>query len=235
MAAGTFFMHAHPESHSRPGSGHLKKLLAERNQYNDRAPAIDAEIRRLYEQRVSMLILDMCGFSRLTLSHGIIHFLAMVEQMHQAAFPAIKDNGGRIVKTEADNIFAVFAAPAQAVDAGTDIFRAFQAMNSVLPDERDLRGSIGIGYGDTLLIGGEDLFGCEMNLACKLGEDLAANAEILLTTAAYEALPEGKYVCEPVTFTVSGVVLPSHRFVRTMHPKVAAAPVASLTGGAGMA
>jgi len=47
---------------------------------------------------------------------------------------------------------------------------------------------IGIGYGRMLLSGREGVFGAEMNLASKLGEDTAEPHEILLTTAAYEAL-----------------------------------------------
>ena len=43
------------------------------------------------------------------------------------------------------------------------------------------------------MIGEEDLFGNEMNLACKLGEDIAVRGQILLTPAAFNALPPGRY------------------------------------------
>ena len=36
-----------------------------------------------------------------------------------------------------------------------------------------------------------------MNLASKLGEDLACKDEILLTPAAYQALPPDHYRCTP--------------------------------------
>jgi adenylate cyclase len=209
-------------SNEKPPANHayLKRLLSERNQYPERAPAIDALVRQTFERMVSMLVLDMCGFSRLSLKHGIIHFLAMVEQMHEGAFPAVRGNGGQVVKTEADNIFAIFPEPAHALEASLDIFRSFEAINAVVPPERHLRGSIGIGFGDTLVISGEDLFGCEMNLASKLGEDLAAGMEILLTEAAYHALPSGRYEMEPVSFSVSGMELPSYRFQRCLHPSL---------------
>jgi class 3 adenylate cyclase len=83
-----------------------------------------------------------------------------------------------------------------------------------VPPERDIRGSIGIGFGETLIIGQHDMFGPEMNLACKLGEDVAATKEILLTEAAYSALPEKTYVCEPASVTISGMELKAFRFVR---------------------
>ena len=43
---------------------------------------------------------------------------------------------------------------------------------------------VGIGYGEMLRIGDADIFGAEVNAACKLGEDVAKSSEILLTGAA---------------------------------------------------
>src|SRR5256886_5385868 len=51
----------------------------------------------------------------------------------------------------------------------------------MLPDEFDMHGEFGIGYGEILVIENEDIFGSEVNLASKLGEDLAQRGEILLT------------------------------------------------------
>jgi class 3 adenylate cyclase len=200
------------EPMTRPGPAYLKQLLSERNQYPERAAKIDDEIRRTFERKVAMLALDMCGFSRLTAQYGIIHFLAMIHQMEQGAGPAVTGNGGQVIKQEADNLFAIFDHPRQAFEAALDIFRAFEAMNAVVSEERDIYGSIGIGYGDTLVIGDEDLFGTEMNLACKLGEDLAAKSEILLTPAAYDALPAGRYGCTADSFLIGGLKLDCYRF-----------------------
>ena len=44
---------------------------------------------------------------------------------------------------------------------------------------------IGIGYGDVLCSQNDGVFGDEMNLASKLGEDIACGEEILLTEAAH--------------------------------------------------
>jgi adenylate cyclase len=190
----------------------LRRLLSERNQYPDRAPQIDEQIKRAFERRVAILALDMCGFSRLTAQHGIIHYLAMIHQMHEAAAPAVAGNGGTVVKQEADNVWAIFDDPAHALEAALDIFRAFDAINSVVPEERDIYGSIGIGFGETLLIGEDDLFGSEMNLASKLGEDLAEQREILLTEPAYKTLPTGVYYFDSTSFTISGMVIDCYRY-----------------------
>ena len=194
------------------GRAYLRRLLSERNQHPDSAPQIDAALRTAFERKVAMLILDMSGFSTLTERFGIIHFLSMIHQMEQGARPAVTSNGGQVIKQEADNLFAIFDHPAQALEAALDIFRSFDAMNTVLPDERDIYGCIGIGYGDTLVIGDDDLFGVEVNAACKLGEDCAGATEILLTPAAYLALPPDRYLCTPDAFVIGDRTIDCHRY-----------------------
>lgn len=196
-----------------PARAQLKGLLRERNQTPDRVEEIDREIVERFQRKVSMLILDMCGFSRITASHGIIFYLAMIQQMESAACPAVEQNKGEVIKQEADNLFAFFPSPQDALEAALDIFRAFEAMNAVVPDERDIYGSIGIGFGDTLVIGDEDLFGDEMNRASRLGEDLAGQREILLTPSAYEALPDGLYRFEKVRFQDRSDEVTAYRFL----------------------
>jgi len=147
----------------------------------------------------------------------------MIHQMEQAARPAIQGNGGEVIKQEADNLFAVFASPEQALEAALDTLRALEAMNTVLPPERALHVSAGIGFGPTLVIASEDLFGPEMNCACKLGEDIAGANEILLTEAAYTRLPEGRYVCARTDHQISGLDLHAYQFEqclfdRPLHP-----------------
>src|SRR5574341_2680616 len=107
----------------KPGHTYLRALLSERNQNPDRAARIDAEIRQVFERMVAILVLDMSGFSRLTEKHGIIHYLAMIEQMEGTARPAIKGNHGQVIKQEADNLFAIFGNPVDALEAALDIFR----------------------------------------------------------------------------------------------------------------
>src|SRR4051812_5199028 len=199
---------------------YLKQLLAERNQFPDRSETLDAEIHRVFGRKAAVLVLDMCGFSQTTTQHGIIHFLAMIDEMEHGAIPAVVDNGGQVIKTDADNLFAIFSEPAQAVEAALDIFRAFDAINAVVPENRDIRGSVGIGFGDLLVVGNEDVFGEEMNYASKLGEDVGSARDILLTPAAYELLPPGRYDCAAETFPVAGREFTAYRFQRSLYPSV---------------
>ena len=195
------------------GRALLRQMLSERNRFPEREPHIDEQIHRTFGRTVAILVLDMVGFSRLTLERGIVHYMAMIHQMDRIARPAVSANGGRVIKQEADNLFCAFPDPAGALEGALDVLRAFDAVNSVLPPERHVYGSVGIGYGPTLLIGDRDMFGAEMNLACKLGEDLAGTNEILLTRAAHDALPDGTYKCAPTSFAIAGVELEAYRFV----------------------
>jgi adenylate cyclase len=162
----------------------LQRLLALRNEHPERLAEIDRQIHAEFAETHAVMVLDMCGFSRLTMRHGITHFLAMIHRLQGIVAPIVAARAGRIVKTEADNVFAVFADVAPAVAAATDIQRRLHAANAFLPEDWDLHASLGIGYGELLMVEGEDLYGNEMNLASKLGEDVAGSGEIFLTAAA---------------------------------------------------
>jgi adenylate cyclase len=162
----------------------LDRLLDRRNEHPERLPRIDRDIRERFGQRHAVLVLDMCGFSRLTMRYGIIHFLAMIRRMHVTVSPLVVGAGGRVVKTEADNLFAAFPDVPQAIAAARKIGAELNRRNAVLPEDWDLYVSIGIGFGDLLVIGEHDYFGAELNLASKLGEDVARSGEVLLTEAA---------------------------------------------------
>lgn len=163
----------------------LEKLLALRNEHPERLVEIDQEIHQVFGATHAVMVLDMCGFSRLTVRYGITHFLAMIHRMHGIVAPIVVARGGRVVKTEADNVFAVFPDVGPAIAAATQIQERLRAANVFLPEDWDLHASLGIGYGQLLMIGGDDLYGNEMNLASKLGEDVAGSGEIFLTDAAH--------------------------------------------------
>ena len=68
-----------------------------------------------------------------------------------------------------------------------------QRHSANLPAEDKVLLCIGIGYGDLLRIGDQDVYGAEVNAACKLGEDTAQAHEILISSAVAESvsLPAG--------------------------------------------
>lgn len=194
---------------SLPPCSVLDKLLIQRVEHPEKAKAIDAKIRKMFERKVAMLVLDMSGFSRLVQRYGIIHYLAMIRRMRRVVAPVIHRNGGAIVKAEADNVFAVFSNPAHAVQAALDMNHDIEVANLATPDESDIFVCIGIGYGTTLLPC-DDLYGNEMNLASKLGEDTAERGEILLTEAAAKACGK-KFKFTAFPLAVSGVTLRAYK------------------------
>src|SRR5919199_1182131 len=94
-----------------------------------------------------------------------------------------------------------------------DMNRRLSAANTMLPEEMDMHGKFGIGYGEVLIVEDEDLFGSEVNLASKLGEDLAERGEILLTESAFAEVEAERRECEEVNMSISGLQLRVHRVV----------------------
>lgn len=183
-------------SRKPPDAEELARLLDARNEHPESLAAVDEEIWRRFGRTAAVLVLDMCGFSRLTMRYGITHFLAMIRRLNLMARPAIAAAGGTVIKSEADNVFATFPYVAEALAAGRDIQARLREANTFLPEDWDLHASIGIGYGPLLVIEGSgingeighDVFGAELNIAAKLGEDIARGGEIWLSAAAHDNL-----------------------------------------------
>jgi adenylate cyclase len=188
----------------------LWRLLDARNEHPESLADIDGEIWRRFGRTRAVLVLDMCGFSRLTMRYGITHFLAMIRRLVTIVRPIIAAAGGHIVKTEADNVFATFDDVPEALAAARAIHRNLDAANTFLPEDWDLHAGIGIGYGPLLLIGEHDLFGSEMNVASKLGEDVAGRGEILLSVAARERIDADVDVSE-IPVPLAGLTLRAFR------------------------
>ena len=197
-------MAKHPLS-TLPACNVLDALLIERVEHPEREKKIDAKIKKQFEKTVSIFVLDMSGFSRLVQRYGIIHYLAMIRRMRKVVGPAITRNKGVVIKFEADNCFAVFLKADDAVTAAVEINHDLSVANEVTADESDVYVSIGIGYGPTLLAC-DDMYGNEMNLASKLGEDTAEKGEILLTAAAKKTCKK-KQVLTSFPLSISGVTM----------------------------
>jgi class 3 adenylate cyclase len=150
--------------------------------------------------------MDMSGFWLLAQRHGIVHYLSMVRRMQLATKPIIEQYHGEVVKFEADNCFAMFDDPVAAVRAAVALNTAFFSMNLLTNDEFDISVSIGIDYGDLLLIGGPDYFGNPVNCACKIGEEIGGPGEILVTATAFKQIPEKAGIKgRKLTLAIAGV------------------------------
>ncbi|MGH2813323.1 MAG: adenylate/guanylate cyclase domain-containing protein [Actinomycetota bacterium] len=187
----------------------LQQLLEELRSAPERQPEIEEQIQELFRQDRAVMVLDMSGFSRTTRHAGIVAFLVMIHQMRALAEPIVYEHGGVVVKEEADNLYCLFDHPAGAAKAAGEITRRLQAANAALPEGGRLYVSVGIGYGPILNVANEDIWGNEVNLASKLGEDIAERGEVLMTEAAFDAVEDINAV--PREINISGIDLTFYR------------------------
>jgi adenylate cyclase len=164
-----------------------------------------------YGAEYAVFVLDMSGFSLLTRKYGIVHYLSMVRRMQLTTEPIVKSHQGFMIKYEADNCFAVFPDPLLAVRAAIEMQRAFTSANLLTKEDLDIHIACGIDYGKLLVIGKEDCFGDPVNRASKLGEDLAAAGEILITKDAMQMIPADAGIhAREIQVSISGVSIPAY-------------------------
>ena len=200
---------------SGPSRDHLKTLLKQYNEYPERQQEIDARIHDEFCKADAIVVIDSCGFSRSVRQHGIVNYLARLERLARVVVPIIEAHGGRVLRVEADNIFALFTDTEAAVRCSAEVQRNVEIANEPLPAASEIYIAIGVGYGRILLVGDDDAYGDEMNVACKLGEDVAEQGEILLTAAAHEAIGGGEeWQFKDSSVRISGLDLTSYKLVR---------------------
>lgn len=163
-----------------------------------------------YGAEYAVFVLDMSGFSLLTRKYGIVHYLSMVRRMQLTTRPIVESFSGTMIKYEADNCFAVFPDPLLAVNAAVAMQHAFAASNLLTSDDLDIHIACGIDYGRILVVGHEDCFGDPVNRASKLGEDIAASGEVLVTKEARDMIPaEAGIKARELKISISGIEIPA--------------------------
>lgn len=131
-------------------------------------------------------ISDMANFSSTSRSLGICHFLKMIYRTRRIIAPIIKANNGTLLKCDADNCYAYFADASDAIGASFDVNAALFETNQQHDISEHIYLSVGIDFGELLLVDGEDFYGDPVNTASKLGEDLAKKGETLVTERALD-------------------------------------------------
>lgn len=185
----------------------LMKMLDELGEHPERISEITRRIEEAFEQERAILILDMTGFTRATQQGSLISFLLGINQMQRLAAPVIEEHGGILVKAEHDNLTCLFDGVGDAIRASREIARRLEAANVILPSDKELYASVGIGHGSILNVDNEAIYGNEVNLASKLGEDIGELGDVLLTPAAYEQISDQDFKCEERKISVSGLEL----------------------------
>ncbi len=162
-----------------------------------------------YGETVALMVLDSTGFSRVSQSHGIVHSLSNLVAMRSLCQPVCHAHRSLAFHGHADNLYAVFGHVSDALGCALSLHAEIHRSGLMLTETEPFRVGIGIGYGRMLF--GDDLegyFASEMNILCKLGEDLAAGGETLLTENAYQHSSSAmRDQFERARHTVSGLEL----------------------------
>jgi class 3 adenylate cyclase len=165
----------------------LQKLVAARLEPAADRDSIDRHIWDLVGEEWCIMATDLAGFSRDVAQFGIIHFLQTIHEAERILVPVIESHDGILMKVEGDSLLVIFRNVGKAIGAAIEMQRATHAYNQRRTPEEQILLCIGLGFGKVLRIGDADVFGAEVNAASKLGEDMAAAHEILVTGAVRDA------------------------------------------------
>ena len=177
------------EASSAPGAhAEFDRMIASFSACEDAAAQEEMrlEIWNRYGTTGATFISDMANFSSTSRVRGICHFLKLIYRARETVAPIIADNGGQLLKVDADNCYAYFEGTGQALQASLDVNAELFRLNQKRDLPEHIFMSVGIDYGRLLLIGDEDFYGDPVNTASKLGEDLAGKSETLVTERALE-------------------------------------------------
>ena len=163
-------------------------------------PGIEAEIWERFGVERALLALDMSQFSLSVRRSGILPYLGLIRRMQAVTAPIVARHGGTVIKYLADNMIASFPSADEAAGAALAINRA------IVEGAERFTVAMGIDYGRFLLVDDADCYGDPVNVACKLGEDVADSGEVLLTAAARACLdPSFPHALRETTVSVSGI------------------------------
>ena len=152
----------------------------------DRAEEIRLGIWDKFGVEGTVFISDMASFSSTSRKLGVCHFLKMIHRARQIVAPIVGANNGVLLKCDADNCYAYFEKPDDAIKASFEVNAALFRANESFGIGEQIYLSVGIDYGRVLLVGDVEFFGDPVNTASKLGEDLAIREEVLVTHRAIE-------------------------------------------------
>ncbi len=171
----------------------LLDALDERGDDIKARTAFDAQVWQALGTDAAILVTDLSGFTKQTKKHGILHFLHVFRRCEQACLPIIEAHGGQLMKQEADDLITIFDGPLPALRAAIEMQEATVALNQTLAQQDDhVRMSMGIECGPLLRLQ-DDAFGDAVNVAFKLGEDIADPGEVLIGKTAFTAASEGGF------------------------------------------
>lgn len=175
----------------------LESLIRARLEPGADRQEIDERIWDLFGEDWSVMFTDLSGFSRRVAEFGIIHFLQTIYESQRLLLPVIEGHDGILLKVEGDSFLVIFRNARKGLRCALEMQAVLRRYNADKAPEDRVLLCVGLGSGRILRIGDSEVFGAEVNAASKLGEDVAAAGEILVTDA-FRALcdPERRLVWE---------------------------------------
>lgn len=138
---------------------------------------------------LTIMFLDLEGFTRLTDRHGDQYALSMLEWFVGVVRSIVeRDTHGRIIKGLGDGMLVVFAEPSVAVQRALEVQHAMNYHASQTPGSEPLvKVRIGLHVGQVSIETGvrPDIIGAHVNRAARV-ESIARGGQIFLTHAVYE-------------------------------------------------
>jgi TolB-like protein/Flp pilus assembly protein TadD len=144
----------------------------------------DKTAMRVARRLAAILAIDMVGFSRLMEADEAGTIARQRAHRREHIEPALREHGGRIVKTTGDGMLVEFGSVVDAVDSAVRIQRAIAEVEAAVPKERRIQYRAGINLGD-IVIDGDDILGDGVNIAARL-EGLAEPGGISITASVFE-------------------------------------------------
>ena len=150
--------------------------------------SLDQAIRERYAGNYAVMFTDLAGFSRGVTEFGIIHFLQVIFESQRILADSLARHRAELVMTESDSMLVVFREPVDALRCSIEMQQVCADYNHDRDPALRVLLCIGLGYGECLRVGNDDIFGAEVNAASKLGEDIADHGEILMSGDFYESV-----------------------------------------------
>jgi len=151
--------------------------------------SFDSDVADRHTRELSIMMADSSGFTRFTREHGILAFLAAMTTAYDVLVPLIESRGV-VLSHNADNVLAIFEAPDDAVETAIEMQRTMARRNSSLAESQRFHICIGIDHGPVIRLT-DNVYGHHVNVAAKVGEDLAGRDEVLITAGVNRLLAPG--------------------------------------------
>ncbi len=164
-------------------------LMRSRNGRN--AAALDARIEKECGAELTVVSCDSSGFSKKTHEHGIIEFMDNMTKCHDALEKIVARHGGVTLSDKADNLMLLFPDPFKAAACSIEMHRWLKRRNKGVPERKKYNICVGMHHGQLLRFA-NDAYGPAVNVAFKLGEDIAAKDE-LIVSGQVNAMIKGKF------------------------------------------